>query len=131
MSLRPALPILLVVLALSPLIGADENAHPAKPTSAVVMAGTSGAVLVWSPGTEVADEYKVYGLSDGGALLLDSVPADQRLAEVPAGFNGYAVSGVKDDVETALTEAVGVCVHVGHTPPSVRVGCMVSIGPLP
>jgi hypothetical protein len=130
--MRLTLPIsLLLVLALLPPIGANEGAHPAQPASAVVAAGTSGAVLVWSPGTEIADEYNVYGLSDGGALLLDSVPADQRLAEVPAGFNGYAVSGVKDDVETALTEAVGVCVHVGHTPPSVRVGCLVSIGPLP
>jgi hypothetical protein len=91
---------------------------------------TAGVSVEWAPGPEVADAYRVYGV-DGGLLtvLLDTAGTSAPVsfaAVVPAGFDTYAVSGVRGDVESAPVFAWDGpgegCIYIQRQPPDVWIG---------
>lgn len=81
------------------------------------------AIVTWTPGTVVAEEYRVYGIHEDGTpqllTVVDGVPVEEFLASVEAGYTTYAVSGVSGGVESRLVyagEAGTDCVMVDYDP---------------
>src|SRR5690348_9220259 len=76
--------------------GATANASFAPTTvSAESVSTTAGdvAFVQWTPGTQAADSYNVYGVSaDGTVTLLANVA--QTVASVAEGYVEYGVQGV-------------------------------------
>lgn len=110
----------LVLTALLVLAASAEAREPWAPL-AVNAAATSvafvGVVVVsWVPGAQLADEYKVYGVS-GTELVLVALAAGTS-ATVPPGYPGYAVSGVLDGVESEAVNALTIpCATLDLDPP--------------
>ena len=86
------------------------------------------ALVEWSPGTEPADAYRVYGVNGATLTLLvdtSDLPAPLALAAaVPAGYDTYAVSGVQANVESApvlaLPGAEAGCLYITWDPPGIH-----------
>lgn len=100
--------------------------------------------VAWLPGEEIADSYRVYALTSTGPELLDEVFLDEEAGEaflaveVPPGYEGYAVTGIKDAVESPLVDAQTVstgdlpagCLHIDYDPPGIANDCEIP-PPLP
>lgn len=100
---------------------------PEQPVAAVAVQVSPSSVLVaWTPGPDNVDGYLVYGLQDGTAVALASVPASTTQVEVPAGYASYEVAA--QGAGDWHTPVVGVvtsddpCVYISATPPAVVVG---------
>ncbi len=127
---RPVL-VLLAVVVLMPLAFGSAS-EPFAPSRVMVESdGSVLAVVQWIPGAEPADSYRVYGLDgEGFALLVDTKDAAAPLmlaVAVPAGYSAYAVSGVRENVESRLVFAGDIpvgCIRIMTDPPAVGVdGC--------
>jgi hypothetical protein len=90
----------------------------------------SGAALAWTPGTMAADYYNIYGV-DGSSVVLMTTATTLSTTTMSA-YSSYAVSGVKNNVESDLIYALLIpCVdgQLQPPPPGVRVGdCGTLIG---
>lgn len=122
----PRAVLLLAALVLVPL-HVGVGSAPGFAPSAVAALPVGGSVFIsWVPGAEPADAFRVYGISESGALALLAETArgdaSGALAVVPAGFAGYAVSGVRGDVESGPVMAFIPCVYVQTEPPGVGEG---------
>lgn len=120
---------LLAVLALA-FPASASAAEPFAPSAAVAYkAPTGNALVAWIPGEELAESYKVYGLS-GEPVFLGQVNLSQGSEAVsgllvPGNYASYAVSGVKAGVESEMVLAILAeedCVVVD--PPDVIVRCV-------
>lgn len=116
-----------MALALLPL-AAGSTGEPFAPAAAAVSpAADDQARIVWIPGETHADVYRIYGVDATPTLLLE-VPGSagfELMALVPGPYAGYAVSGVKDGVESGLVQAAQVeedCIDID--PPGVVVRCI-------
>jgi hypothetical protein len=116
-------PLVLALVSL-PSAGASDAAAPYAPLWVASEAVDSATALVeWAPGTEQADAYRVYGVRGTVlTLLLETADATVPLATLlPAGYDTYAVSGVKGDEESAPVFAVEHiplgCVIIRPDPP--------------
>lgn len=118
--MRPSfLAFALAVLALMPP-AAEGSQEDWAPTDVVTASTPSGAFVTWGPGTQVADQYKVYGVNGSHPVFLQF--ADQPFFELDpsASFPSYAVSGVKNGAESEIVYAVGVpCLSIRTDPPDV------------
>jgi hypothetical protein len=121
-----------LILAATTAAGEEGTAH--APLSAVASKSAAGVTVLWIPAVEGADAFNVYGVRDGARTLLETTPGTSIMAEVAAGFPGYAVAGMRDGTESPpimafVTPAPCVTVDPG-VPPEAGVGnCPISILP--
>lgn len=131
MSARPLLSVLVVaILMQTPMAqAADAWAPAAVFATAATSDAASLAVIAWTPGAVAADSYRVYGVEGGSLVLL--VTATDLTTTAPAGFATYAVSGVKNGVESDPTFAVFVpCIDVELHPPNASWGNCGALAPV-
>ncbi|GEM_PF-4611498 len=130
------LPIALPLLLLLPLASAGPL-DGSQPIAAVAVQASATSVLVaWVPAPGNVDGYVVYGLHDGAATPLASLPPTAAQAQVPAGYAAYEVASAADPQEgvVAQTLASDPCIYIGTVPPSVEINDITkcipsSIGP--
>lgn len=123
---RSALALLALVL-LAPLV-TGSAADPYAPARVMAeAAGTAAAIVEWTPGTEPADSYRVYGLQGSSLTLLvdtaDTLAPLVLAVTVPAGYSEYAVSGVKNGLESNLVFSGALslgCIRISTDPPGIH-----------
>lgn len=120
------------------LLPAITAGAPAPYAPTMVSAATTPAafaLITWAPGTVTADFFNVYGTTAQGSLSLLATNLRSTEASVPTGFAGYAVSGVKDGVESQLVFPAAVvpdpCIDVSISPPGYTIDwtCTTSLLP--
>lgn len=118
--------VLLILLALAlfaPQVTGEAPAPYAPASVAAEPLGTALALVEWAPGLEPADAYRIYGVDEGGlTLLLDTATSGLPLVVsvvVPAGYRDYAVSGLKDNTESAPVYALKPCMYIQTDPPGI------------
>lgn len=127
---KPAFLIVLLVTFI-PLVEANEPSAPVA--VAALDVGGDYALVAWVPGGAPADEYRIYGISTGGARtwLTTFAPADTSptVLLVDGGFATYAVTGVLHGQESDMVYAAhSACVTLDDNPPGAWVGvsCIVN-----
>jgi hypothetical protein len=120
--------LLILALAVSPVAAGESSEAYAPRDVAVVTLDDVNTLVAWTPGDVLADSYRVYGLEDyGTVLLMDTAESEISIpfaVAVAAGFSAYAVSGVKDGIESAPTTGVEIgCVTITFHPPGVGRNC--------
>ena len=111
--------VLVLVLAVLPNV-VTAAATPWAPTAAESFSTEAGTLVTWAPGTELADSYRVYGVTSSGATLLSTTPSLSAI--VAPGYESYVVTGVKDGVESSGTTVMWpFCTYTSLDPPDVWV----------
>lgn len=109
--MRPAL-LLLAVLTLAPLASGTTSSY-APDWVFAAKAPTLEAVVRWTAGEEAADSYRIYGLSGGAPVFLREVSGTDTVEQtfestVPGTYSTYAVSGVKNSIESPLVSTTNM-----------------------
>ncbi|MFA5861757.1 MAG: hypothetical protein WDA16_08685 [Candidatus Thermoplasmatota archaeon] len=74
------------------------------------------ALITWTPGTQLADSYNIYGIS-ADAITFVGVGSGGN-APVMGGYTAYAVSGVLGGVESQRVTAAWLpCIEIDTGPP--------------
>lgn len=131
MLLARAVPLVVLIVLVPAAAGEDSGGF--APLGVAAASAGAEVVVSWLPGAQPADSYRVYGLSEGGAvvLLLDTAETANPgvlAATVEAGWSSYAVSGVWSGAESRLVYSLSsvdlLCVTVEFHPPSVSRRCL-------
>jgi len=102
------LPLCALVVAAILVPTQARAAEPFAPLVASATLAPEAQVLVaWVPGESMADSFSVYGISPSGSLTLLRSGITDLSVMVPMGFTSYAVSGVRNGVESAPVVALG------------------------
>lgn len=136
MSPRMALGVVALLLAASaPVFASGDVVDPVRPVAAVAVGLGSSALVSWVPGPEAPDFFKIYGVRNDTLAFLSVADPNATTATVEGGFPQYAVTAVRDGVESEAALAVLgvglVCVRVEPgIPPGIAVGssCAVKTG---
>jgi hypothetical protein len=109
--------VLLIVLAQATPVQAADAWGPSAVTAVSIRSDTgSAAIVAWTLGSVPADSYNVYGVNGSSMTLL--ITATELTATSAQGYSTYAVSGVKNGVESELVLASVVpCIYGELTPP--------------
>ena len=103
-----------------PMASAIESWAPSAVLGTSLTTAENGgtALVTWLPGRQLADSYNVYGVAGSSLVLLTTALATDTSATTPAGYQAYAVTGVKAGVESeAVLTPVVPCVYVDLLPP--------------
>lgn len=124
----------MLAAAQMPLASATPGAYAPSVVVASDVRDVTG-LISWVPGREMADSFRVYGIAGSPVLLGEANgtdnPVEALSMTVPGGFQTYAVSGVKNGVESRLVFALGNdseedCIIVA--PPDVIINCIPFLG---
>lgn len=119
LMLRAGLTFAALVALLAPAAWSSST-EPYAPTAATALAVQgAGALVNWIPGLVPADSFNVYGFTPQGDKTPLAVNVTQTTVEVPTGFASYAVSGIKNGIESQLVPATSGCVVISTDPPDV------------
>jgi hypothetical protein len=123
--------VVVIAFASVPTAAAAPPFAPlAVEASTISTTAGSLAFVAWTRGSETADYYIVYGV-DGSSLQFLTTETDFS-TPAPAGYTGYAVTGVKDGTESDATFAQVVpCIDIFPYPPPPDVAvsdCVTGIG---
>ena len=108
------------MLALSQVPFGESTSSWSPGIVIAVSAGTdaaAGSVVGWTPGTEVADAYNVYGV-EGSTFVLLASATQLTVAPTTGHYSAYAVAGIKGGVESERVSAIVVpCIYAELQPP--------------
>lgn len=109
---------LLGVLLLAGLQSAVAESAASPPQGVVAVKAGNFGWLSWLPPSQgSADFYYVYGISGGDRYFL--FETTELYAPVSASYAGFAVSAVKNGVESTAVPACGVTATLNPPPPAV------------
>lgn len=123
-----------LLLALGPAIADDAGAAFAPASSIAGQLDVAGVLVSWKPGEELADAYRVYGLSGDIRTRLAEWSAEntgEASVMVPNGYAEYGVVGIRGGVESPLVLSTLVdlddppCLSVViDVPPRYAIDCL-------
>lgn len=127
--------VALLLAASAPSFASGDVVDPVRPVAVVAVGFGSSALVAWVPGAETPDFFKVYGVRNETLAFLSFADSADTSATVEGGFPQYAVTAVRDGVESNAALAVFgvglVCVTVSPgVPPAVALdySCVAKVG---
>lgn len=122
MSPRIAIGVVIVLMTAAPPFAFGEPNDPAYPIAVLAVQSGGSVIVAWASGVETPDIFRIYGVRDDGLIFLAMADAAETSATVQGGYPQYAVTTVRNGIES--DPAVGLaCVTVEPgIPPGIAVG---------